>query len=381
MTAATLAEVLGALDPEQHAVATAPRGPVCVLAGAGTGKTRALTHRIAALVARRQVDPRQVLALTFTARAAGELRGRLRALGVDGVQARTFHAAALRQLRFFWPIRRRRDSRRGVAGSKAPLVAEAACRLRVTSRRHLGARPRVRDRVGQGQRGHTRGICGARRCSGPGRARRARPRDRRTHLRGVRDGQVATAASSTSRTSCCSTAGMIDDDAAMAATVRDQYRCLLVDEYQDVSPIQQRLLDLWLADRDDLTVVGDANQTIYSFAGATPGLTCSTSRDGSPARRCVRLRTQLSLDPAGRRDRQPAPRVGAWRRSPASRWCCVLSVQPDRSRAGSRQPTRRPRSLPSSSGSDSSSRRASDPARDRGALPDQRSERRPSKRR
>src|ERR1700759_1028841 len=94
---------LDELDPEQRQVVVAPRGPVCVLAGAGTGKTRAITRRIARLVQVGQVAPGQVLAVTFTARAAGEMRTRLRALGVQAVQARTFHAAALRQLRYFWP--------------------------------------------------------------------------------------------------------------------------------------------------------------------------------------------------------------------------------------------------------------------------------------
>src|ERR1051325_11549460 len=91
------------LDDEQRAAVAAPRGPVCVLAGAGTGKTRTITRRIAHLVHTGHVAPGQVLAVTFTARAAGELRTRLRALGVAGVQARTFHAAALRQLHYFWP--------------------------------------------------------------------------------------------------------------------------------------------------------------------------------------------------------------------------------------------------------------------------------------
>src|SRR5215467_3405016 len=91
------------LDEEQHAAVTAPRGPVCVIAGAGTGKTRTITRRIAHLINTGHVAPGQVLAVTFTARAAGELRTRLRAYGVGGVQARTFHAAALRQLRYFWP--------------------------------------------------------------------------------------------------------------------------------------------------------------------------------------------------------------------------------------------------------------------------------------
>src|SRR3712207_5289997 len=94
---------LQALDDEQRAAVTAPRGPVCVLAGAGTGKTRTITQRIAHLVRTGHVAAGQVLAVTFTARAAGELRARLRTLEVTGVQARTFHAAALRQLRYFWP--------------------------------------------------------------------------------------------------------------------------------------------------------------------------------------------------------------------------------------------------------------------------------------
>ena len=95
--------MLDGLDDDQRAAAVAPRGPVCVLAGAGTGKTRTITHRIAHLVRTGHVAPGQVLAVTFTARAAGEMRTRLRELGVAGVQARTFHAAALRQLRYFWP--------------------------------------------------------------------------------------------------------------------------------------------------------------------------------------------------------------------------------------------------------------------------------------
>jgi DNA helicase-2/ATP-dependent DNA helicase PcrA len=95
--------VLEGLDPEQREVATTLRGPVCVVAGAGTGKTRAITHRIAYGVASGVYAPAQVLAVTFTTRAAGEMRGRLRHLGVDGPQVRTFHSAALRQARYFWP--------------------------------------------------------------------------------------------------------------------------------------------------------------------------------------------------------------------------------------------------------------------------------------
>src|SRR4051795_58615 len=122
--------LLEALDPEQREVAVALTGPVCILAGAGTGKTRAITHRIAYGVHAGVYTPQQVLAVTFTARAAGEMRTRLRGLGVGGVQARTFHAAALRQLHYFWP--------QAVGGAapevlpyKASVVAEAASRLRM----------------------------------------------------------------------------------------------------------------------------------------------------------------------------------------------------------------------------------------------------------
>ncbi|HUX69558.1 MAG TPA: ATP-dependent helicase, partial [Cellulomonadaceae bacterium] len=119
---------LDALDPDQREVARALTGPVCVLAGAGTGKTRAITHRIAYGVRTGVYRPSAVLAVTFTARAAGEMRTRLRDLGVGGVQARTFHAAALRQLGFFWP--------KVIGGApprilehKATVIAEAAGRL------------------------------------------------------------------------------------------------------------------------------------------------------------------------------------------------------------------------------------------------------------
>src|SRR5690349_8365972 len=123
------ARIVDDLDDEQREAVLAARGPVCVLAGAGTGKTRTITRRIAHLVSTGHVAPGQVLAVTFTARAAGEMRTRLRALGVSGVQARTFHAAALRQLRYFWP--------RVVGGpqwqlldGKLRLVGQAAARVK-----------------------------------------------------------------------------------------------------------------------------------------------------------------------------------------------------------------------------------------------------------
>ena len=143
-------DLLDALDPEQREVASALRGPVRVLAGAGTGKTRAITHRIAYGVATGVYDPIEVLAVTFTTRAAGEMRGRLRALGAGPVQARTFHSAALRQVRYFWP-KVYGGAPPELTESKIPIVAGAARRNRLEVEPGPAARPRRRDRVGQGQ--------------------------------------------------------------------------------------------------------------------------------------------------------------------------------------------------------------------------------------
>ncbi|WP_285726117.1 ATP-dependent DNA helicase UvrD2 [Psychromicrobium xiongbiense] len=258
--------VLSGLDEEQRQVATALHGPVCVLAGAGTGKTRAITHRIAYGVHSGVYQPSRLLAVTFTARAAAEMRTRLRDLGVGAVQARTFHAAALRQLQFFWP--------QAVGGAlpnllehKAQLVAEAARRLRLGTDRAT-----VRDLAGElewakvsmltpdsylahaSERGTPAGfdLTTVARVFGAYEELKA---DR--NLLDFEDVLLVTV-------------GILQEDARIAATVRDQYRHFVVDEYQDVSPLQQRLLDLWLGGREELCVVGDASQTIYSFTGATP---------------------------------------------------------------------------------------------------------------
>jgi len=260
--------VLAGLDPEQRAVAVAPRGPVCVLAGAGTGKTRALTHRIAFGVHSGQVDAARVLSLTFTARAAGELRGRLRGLQVDGVQARTIHAAALRQLRYFWPQVIGGEPPT-VLAQKAALVAEAASRLRVRVDRTA-----LRDLASEIEWAKVSQIAPDDYPAAAVTSARVMPAD-------LPPGEVARVYAAYDDVKrgrgqidfedvLLLTAGMLDDDSRMATSVRSQYQHLLVDEYQDVSPAQQRLIDLWLGDGDDLTVVGDAAQTIYSFTGASP---------------------------------------------------------------------------------------------------------------
>ncbi|MDR3359980.1 MAG: ATP-dependent DNA helicase UvrD2 [Bifidobacteriaceae bacterium] len=261
--------LLEGLDPEQRAAATRLTGPVCVLAGAGTGKTRAITHRIAYGVATGTYNPTSVLALTFTTRAAGELRERLRALGAQGVQARTFHAAALRQLRYFLPQEFRRPVPR-IVEHKARLVAQAALRLGIEVDRAA-----VRDLASEIEWSKVRLWTAddyQKQAAGAGRppvagldpvgvARLIRGYERVLADSGAMDFEDVLLVM----------AGLMEESAAVAGAVRRQYRHFVVDEYQDVSPLQQRLLDLWLGERSELCVVGDPAQTIYSFAGATSG--------------------------------------------------------------------------------------------------------------
>lgn len=259
--------VLAGLDPEQRAVAEALHGPVCVLAGAGTGKTRAITHRIAHGVLTGTYAPSQVLAVTFTTRAAGEMRGRLRALGAGGVAARTFHSAALRQARYFWP-RVHGNDLPALVDSKLPLVAEAASRIRLGVDRTI-----LRDLAAEIEWSKVSNVDPDSYAVAAARARRS--------VAGVDPATVARVISGYAIV--CADRGRIDledvllltcaliaDEPRVATAVRSQYRHLVVDEYQDVSPLQQRLLDLWLGDRAEVCVVGDPGQTIYSFAGASP---------------------------------------------------------------------------------------------------------------
>ncbi|MFF4379377.1 ATP-dependent DNA helicase UvrD2 [Kitasatospora sp. NPDC001547] len=260
--------VLAGLDPEQRAVATALQGPVCVLAGAGTGKTRAITHRIAYGVRSGVYHPQQVLAVTFTARAAGEMRGRLRQLGADGVQARTFHAAALRQLQYFWP--------RAVGGPvpqllerKVQLVAEAAgrCGLRVQ-------RTELRDLTAEIEWAKVTQIAPEDYPVAVAKSGREAPRDpaETAQVYRVYEEAKSRRGSIDFEDVLLLTAAILEDRPDIADQVRSQYRHFTVDEYQDVSPLQQRLLDQWTGPDGgaSLCVVGDASQTIYSFTGATP---------------------------------------------------------------------------------------------------------------
>jgi len=264
-------EILSALDNEQRAVALASRGPVCVIAGAGTGKTRAITHRIAYAAAIGTMDPHKTLALTFTARAAGEMRARLRSLGVPAVAARTIHAAALKQLTFFWPQ---------VFGGRTPdlittkssFLTEAIKRAQLQGELSITSRDLLRDIATEIEWAKVSQIAPSDYLA-ESLKRTVKPRINPEQL-----AKVYTAYESVKHQEraidfedvLLLTTAMIEQEREVRERVQDQYRFFTVDEYQDVSPLQQRLLNAWLGSRQELCVVGDPAQTIYSFAGATP---------------------------------------------------------------------------------------------------------------
>jgi DNA helicase II / ATP-dependent DNA helicase PcrA len=266
VTAVAEPEILSALDPEQRSAAEAVRGPVCILAGAGTGKTRAITHRIAFAISSGTVSPAHVLAVTFTARAAGELRGRLRELGAGAVQARTFHSAALRQLQYFWP-RTIGGELPAILKSKVPLLAEVAGRMRLglssSDLRDVASEIEWMKALQRPPDDYASSVLLAHRI-----APRAVTEITALYA-GYEDLKVRKNQFDFEDLLLHATA-LLETEPAVALQVRDQYRYFVVDEYQDVNPAQQRLLDAWLGDREDLCVVGDPEQTIYSFAGASP---------------------------------------------------------------------------------------------------------------
>lgn len=253
---------LEGLDPQQREVAQTLRGPVCVLAGAGTGKTRAITHRIAHGVDTGAYSPHRVMAVTFTAKAAGEMRGRLRALGVTGVSARTFHASALAQLNYFWPT---------LTGDSAPSIVDSKVRLLAHAADRVGVRTDVatlRD-VAAGIEGRkvamlTIDAFARTQVRGVGTLDADKVADLHRSYEALKDERRQLDFEDV----LLACAGMIESEPRVADAVREQYRHFTVDEFQDVSPLQHRLLELWVGDRRDLCVVGDASQTIYTFAGA-----------------------------------------------------------------------------------------------------------------
>jgi DNA helicase-2/ATP-dependent DNA helicase PcrA len=251
---------LDGLNPEQRRAAEAVRGPVCILAGAGSGKTTTITRRIAQQVASGAFAPNQIMAVTFTDKAAGELKHRLAALGAPGVRASTFHSAALRQLRHFAP-----DAVGKILPSKALALRQIANSLPAPFK----FRP-AGDLATEIEWAKNRRIDVERYAlEADGREppipidlmlRVFREYERRKAAEGLIDFEDLLELA----------VQMFEHNGGARETFRAQYRAFTVDEYQDVNLLQQSLLDLWLGERDDLCVVGDDYQSIYSFTGASP---------------------------------------------------------------------------------------------------------------
>ena len=261
-----LEEILAGLNPAQREAALAVRGPVAILAGAGTGKTTTITRRIAVQVATESFRADQLLAVTFSEKAARELKQRLSALRVSGVEARTFHAAALSHLSTLWEPHTG-EPLPDVLDSKAPVVASLANALpppyRFYPRREIsGEIEWAKNRIVAPEAylaelertGHEPPI----------------PADlfqpiyegyerRKRSMRALDFEDMLGLA-----------VRLFDEHPAAADAVRERYAAFTVDEYQDVNPLQQALLDRWLGERDELCVVGDDYQTIYGFTGASP---------------------------------------------------------------------------------------------------------------
>ena len=263
---ADAAGLLAGLDPEQRHVATSFGRPVVVIAGAGTGKTRALTHRIAYGTAVGAYAPSSVLAVTFTTRAAGELRSRLRELGVPHVQARTFHSAALRQAQYFWP-RAYGSELPSVSDERLGLVADAARKLRLSLDAGV-----LRDLLTEISWSKVTNVAPA------DYAELAGPAGREVaSLEPIQVGRVFGRYEQVKAERgvidfddiLLCTVALLGEHGDIAEQVRATYQHLVVDEYQDVNPVQQTLLDLWWGQGRDHCVVGDPAQTIHSFAGAT----------------------------------------------------------------------------------------------------------------
>jgi DNA helicase-2/ATP-dependent DNA helicase PcrA len=247
------------LNAEQRRAVEAVRGPVCILAGAGSGKTTTITHRIANQVAGGTFAASQILAVTFTDKAAGEMRGRLEGLGVTGVRASTFHSAALSQLRYFRP-----DAVGKILASKALLVYNIVRALPPPFKFRAAG-----DFATEIEWARNRRIPPSRyRDSLDG--RHPPVPDDVMHRVYERYELVKRDQGLIDFEDLLERAIEVFEDEHVCAEFRERYHAFTVDEYQDVNLLQQTLLDAWLGPRDDLCVVGDDYQSIYGFTGATP---------------------------------------------------------------------------------------------------------------
>ncbi len=251
---------LAGLNSEQRRAAEAVRGPVCILAGAGTGKTTTITHRIAHQAATGAFAPAQIMAVTFTDKAAGQLRARLASLGASGVRASTFHSAALRQLRHFAPERVGK-----ILPSKVLALRQIANRLPAPYKFRPAADLATEIEWAKNQRIGVSGYAAAVRDREP-----PIPADLMLRVFREYEARNEEAGAIDFEDLLGLAVDLFESDASACATFRAQYRAFTVDEYQDVNLLQQALLDLWVGERDDLCVVGDDYQSIYAFTGAGP---------------------------------------------------------------------------------------------------------------
>lgn len=265
MVSSSAIEILAGLDSKQQIAAQSLVGPTCILAGAGTGKTRTVTHRIAYGIATGHFSANRVLALTYTNRAAGELRSRLRSLGVGSVSVRTFHAAALAQLEYFWPQLVGVPAP-SILDSKAKLIGQAAKSLSINldnaALRDLASEIEWRKYSMLSMQQYAE-------------LQELRPKvaglsfQKNLEIQKLYEQEKIRAQKLDWEDVLVLTLGLLKAEPRALAQVQSQYRFFTVDEYQDISPLQHALLDQWLGEHAQLCVVGDPNQTIYSFTGAS----------------------------------------------------------------------------------------------------------------
>ena len=297
LTPPTRTDLLDGLDPDQRQIAECLRGPVVVLAGAGTGKTRALTHRIAHGVRVGAYAPDRVLAVTFTRKAASEMYTRLRALGAEGVRAATFHSAALAQLGYFWPQFVGGPAPK-IVGAKVPVLSQVveSMGLRLSGETLRDIASEIEWRKVSMLNVDTY----AQLFTGDGVLRAVPTGVSVEQLLEIhrKYGQVLEERRQIDfEDVLILTTGMLESEPRAALQVRERYRFFTVDEFQDVSPLQHQLLKAWLGNREDLCVVGDASQTIYSFAGASSSYLLRFSIEHPNAREFRLERNYRSAEP------------------------------------------------------------------------------------
>ena len=255
-----MAAILDGLNPEQRRAAEAVRGPVCILAGAGSGKTTTITRRIAWQVSTGAFRSDELLAVTFTDKAAGEMRTRLARLGVDGVEARTFHSAALAQLR-----QARGEAPGRILSTKALLLRQIGNSLP----RPYRFRP-AGDLATEVEWAKNRRLTPGTYRDGLGSHEPPIPADLMGRVFREYERRKADSGSIDFEDLLEFAVRLYEADGQALAALRERYRAFTVDEYQDVNLLQQSLLELWLGDRDDVCAVGDDYQSIYGFTGASP---------------------------------------------------------------------------------------------------------------